>query len=177
MEGLLRDSENNKVFLGQITFGRFKDKTIALNTYYDTVYLHIRNRTKGSGLSLRASEYFQLLRLREQILKHIEAGAKLISKTKQANLSETDQDFVEYESDNDLENVVDRLRKQQSTKRSPEGTSVDQGEKESVKLKKSKPRKKRENIISSDSEDDTQFEKKKVKQAKKNVEEPIRATD
>ena len=67
-------------FIGRLDFGRYNDKQVAVTTYGDEVYVHIKDRSRGNRLSLRGTDYLQLLKKKGQVTTLLEQGGKHIAK-------------------------------------------------------------------------------------------------
>ena len=101
-------------FIGRLDFGRYSDKQVAVTTYGDEVYVHIKDRTRGGrGLSLRGTDFLQLIKNKGKITTLLEQGGKHIAKKRRLEDSFFDDSVpivVDSDSEVNLEETIKKLR-------------------------------------------------------------------
>ena len=55
----VNSASTEDAFIGRVDFGRFGERSAVVQTYQDEVYVHLKDRSKGRVLTLRATDYLQ----------------------------------------------------------------------------------------------------------------------
>ena len=111
---------DDDAFIGRIDFGRYNDKQVAVTTYGDEVYVHIKDRSRGRALTLRGTDYLQLLKKKSQITTLLEQGGKHIAKKRRLEDSLFEDSVpmnVDSDTDCNIEETIRKLRKDVAAKK------------------------------------------------------------
>ena len=68
------------IFIGNIPFGSYFEKAITCSTYRNNVYLHIKDRSKNKTVTLKNSDFIQLLKLKDKIITMTEKASRILAK-------------------------------------------------------------------------------------------------
>ena len=162
---------DDDAFIGRIDFGRYNDKQVAVTTYGDEVYVHIKDRSRGRAMTLRGTDYLQLLKKKGQITTLLEQGGKHIAKKRRLEDSFFDDSvpiIVDSDSEANIEETLKKFRKAEANA-AKKRLKAEAEQKKAVKSKKLK----RSNstvsslVSSDDSSDGEEKEKEKDKDKEK----------
>lgn len=131
-------------YVGNVAFGNFLEKAVMCSTFNKVVYLHIKDRQRQRTVTLKASDFNQLMKLKEKIYQMIDKGNRILAR-------EAKHAFIENTLPDDVDNDTYIIET------SDDDSSVCN---ENVKTKS---RKRKRSCVSSGSENDSDIENKENK--------------
>lgn len=102
-------------YVGGVALGMYGEKTIAISTWNESVYLHIKDRTRGNRVSLRSADFMQMMKMKDKIISLIEKGSKRIARELAAREQEKTSDssdkelFISSETDDELDKAIKKV--------------------------------------------------------------------
>ena len=111
---------SNGRFVGNVPFGNYLDKAVTCTTFNKNIFLHIKDRQKHRSVSLKASEYAQLLKLKDRVFLMLDRASKCIAKENRNCHSEMEDSYIipsETDDDDDESQINENVISKKITKK------------------------------------------------------------
>ena len=107
---------NNGRFVGNIPFGSFYEKAIICSTFNNNIYLHIKDRSRNKTVTLKYSDFLQILRLKDKIVFMSERASNILAKQQKDVNNNTDFSNDPYIIGSDAEDELGSVNNSQPRK-------------------------------------------------------------